>query len=179
MEVVNYELKKFIKRLSEFYPLSSEQFENTESILQEYYITINNEIEKTQQEYDFDKLMEIVKKKYSYKTIPTIPIILAALPLAVKQTNMPLPTDVGKKIVVILTKIDKETGKKTKTYQEFIVCAFESANLNMKEKFKYLREKYDDVVVRIFPKGTVIMGRDGKVFNPEKDEVEVLIPDEK
>lgn len=59
------------------------------------------------------------------------------------------------------------------------MCAFESANLNMKEKFKYLREKYDDVVVRIFPKGTVIMGRDGKVFNPEKDEVEVLIPDEK
>lgn len=62
MEVVNYELKKFIKRLSEFYPLSSEQFENTESILQEYYITINNEIDKTQQEYDFDKLMEIVKR---------------------------------------------------------------------------------------------------------------------
>ncbi len=175
--VINYELKKFIKRLLDFYPPDINAKLEIDNFAQEYYNTIQNAIEKSRQEYDYDALMELVKRKYTYKTTPTIPVILDLLPKAEKRKNMPRSNDEGKTFVLILSKIDKETGEIKRRYENYTIYNSGNIPYNSSQKVKEYRERFDDVKVRMFPVGTVINGREGKVIRPDKDEIEILIPE--
>lgn len=175
--MVNYELKKFIKRLFDFYPLDNNTKLEIDNFAQEYYNTIQNAIEKSKQEYDYDALMEWIKRKYTYKTTPTIPVILDLLPKAEKSRNMPRSNNEGKIFVFILSKTNKETGEIKRRYEDYVIFNGGNLNFNTSTKLKEYRERFDKVQVRIFPVGTVINGREGKVIRPDKDDIEVLLPE--
>lgn len=175
--IVNYELKKFIKRLLDFYPPDNNSKIEIENFAQEYYNTIQNAIMKSKCEYDYDVLMELVKKKYTYKTTPTIPFILDRLPNAEKRKCMPRGNDEWKLLVFILSKTNKETGEIKRRYETYTVRNSDTFYKNSTAKTKEYRECYDDVKVRMFPEGTMVTGSSGLVIRPDKDENEVLIPE--
>lgn len=175
--VINYELKKFIKRLLDFYPPDNDVKLEIDNFAQEYYNTIQAAIEKSKQEYDYDALMEWVKRKYTYKTTPTIPVILNLLPRAEKRKNMPRSNDEGKIFVIILSKIDKETGERKRRFEEYVICNGVNLQCNTTTLVKKYRERYENVQVRMFPEGTVILGAEGRVIRPDSDKIEILLPE--
>lgn len=179
---INFELKKFLKTMFEFYKVDSDQADNVENMLQEYYSTIQGVILKKGNEYDYDHLWQLIKTEYNYKTTPTIPFILDRLDKSEKSKIRVTSNDCGKELVFIYTYSDKETGEKKRTYRRYTLwdCSGARGKVNNQmETLKQLREKYEDVKVRIFPKDTNIMGEEGKVYRPDTDEVEILIPENK
>ena len=175
--VVNYELKKFLKTLFEFYKVDSDQVNNVENMLQEYYVTIQARIDKKGLEYDYEHLWELIKTEYNYKTTPTLPFILDRLDKSEKGKVAIRSNDSGKELVLILTSKDKKTGEKTRTYQRYTIWDCTGKVESQMEKLARLRKEYERVDVRIFPEDTNIMGPEGRVFRPDKDEVEILLPE--
>jgi hypothetical protein len=179
--VVNYELKKFLKKMFEFYPVDSDQADNVDNLLQEYYVTIQSHIDKKGFEYDYEHLWELIKTEYKYKTTPILPFILERLDKSEKSKTTFRSNDNGKECVFILTKINKDTGEVTRTFQQYTMWdGFSSGKGKVEshnEKYARLKKEFDKVEVRIFPDGTSIMGPEGTVFRPDREEVEILLPE--
>lgn len=171
-------VREFLGRLFSIYPMKTSDELKIQRQLNEYQVTIMKEILKNRKKYDFDKLIELIKKDYKYKTIPPIPEILKHLPKCIDD-RIYANTDEGKTIVYIISKKDPETGNITKRFESAIVCTGCGSEFNTIDRVKKLRATFYDVKVRLFPKGTTIMGREGRVYRPDLDQIEVLIPENK
>ena len=179
-ETINFELKKFLKTMFEFYKVDSYQADNIENLLQEYYSTIQGVILKHECGYDYEHLWNLIKTEYAYKTTPPIPFILDRLSKSEKSKIRITSNDCGKEIVFIYSDTDKKTGEKKRTYWRYTLVDGVGGKGKMDslmETLTKLREKYGDVKIRIFPKNTTIIGAEGKVYRPDSEGAEILIPE--
>lgn len=162
-----YELKEFLKTLNRFYPFKTKDADVIKSKLEDYKNTILNEMRKTDDKYDFDHLFNLIKKNYEYKIMPNIPFILKYLPISKVKVVRP-SNDEGKTLLFIKTR--SVDGKIERDVDEFVICNSISTGITKQsEYFKKLRQKWDDVTIRIFPEGWHFKG--DKVYPPSEDEV--------
>lgn len=73
---------QFLEKLNYFYP-SNEREEVFKERTQEYANSIIVKAHNTKQKYDYDKVFSYILQTYKYKTFPSLPDILAALPYGV------------------------------------------------------------------------------------------------
>lgn len=73
---------QFLEKLNYFYP-SNEREEVFKERTQEYANSIIFKAHNTKQKYDYDKVFSYILQTYKYKTFPSLPDILAALPYGV------------------------------------------------------------------------------------------------
>lgn len=149
----------FLKNLTDLYPVQSKNPDKIKSTLQEYINTLTSEAYKYKDGVDFEKLFNLIKKNYRYKTIPSIPFIIDYMEKC-KNIKEYRKADEYKVFVLILGKTDKETGEIKYKYPESytVICGFggKSQTDIIREKRKF----YDIVKPRLMPKGTVIFKKD-------------------
>lgn len=147
----------FLKQLNEFFPINeSENKMNNRFKL--YGEIIQGEIQKKGKDYDFKKVIQHLVKNYKYKTFPSMPEILDALPYGEKLPTYNPSVNEGCLLVVTLP-----SGY---TY-EFTVSSIGKPIKQLEEDIK---RKFGDCTYKLYPKGTVII--QGKVFYPEEEKKE-------
>jgi hypothetical protein len=163
------ELKEFLKSLNRFFPFKTKDENVIKSRLEDYKTTILSEMRKTDDKYDFDHLFNIIKKHYEYTNMPNIPFILKYLKCAKIQLVKPACEDDGKTLIIIKSR--KKNDVIETDLEEYIICSNISGVTNKNSRLAKLRESWDSVSVRIFPKGWFKMG--DKVYPPSEDETSV------
>ncbi len=143
----------FLRQLAEYFPLNETE-DKINNRFKLYSEIIEGEIQKTGKEYDFKKVIHYLVKNYKYKTFPSMPDILDALPFGEVYRYSKCVNE-GSLLIVTLP-----TG-----YQyEFTIS---SIGKPIKQLEADIKRKFGECTYQIYPKGTVIIG--DKVFLPEKE----------
>lgn len=72
----------FLRELELFYPMNASE-EKTAKLISSYAEIIQGEMLKTKEKYDFNKVISYIQRNYRYKTFPSLPDILDALPIGI------------------------------------------------------------------------------------------------
>lgn len=140
---------EFLEELNTHFPIKED---NKKQVFIRYADIIKIEIHKLKKAYDYEKLLNSILREYTFKTFPPIALILRHIPVGVINS---LPVKEGETIVMITP---------DNRIYDFIITGYGSSILNMK---KYLKEKYTDIMIYQFPKGTTILNNRALVPNPD------------
>ena len=72
----------FLRELELFYPMGAGEAK-TEKMITSYAEIIQRETLKTGERYDFEKVIRHLQRTYRYKSFPSLPDILEALPIGI------------------------------------------------------------------------------------------------
>lgn len=140
---------EFLEELSIHFPIKED---NKKQVFIRYADIIKIEIHKLKKAYDYEKLLNAILREYTFKTFPPIALILRHISAGVIDS---LPAKEGETVVMITP---------DNRIYDFIVTGYGSNILNIKN---YLKEKYTDVIIYQFPKGTTILNNRALVPNPD------------
>ena len=157
------QLDEFLCRLFEFYPIDNE--DKLKFQMAEYRDSLLSESRKINGNVDFERLYNLIKHEYKYKTVPTIPFIIDLMPCCLERKVYNVQNE-GKTVMVI-TK-----GNKGYIVTDFVVtsCKNKLGDIISQERSRY---GADNVEVKMFPQGWFHLGN--KAYPPTDDESDPVI----
>ena len=72
----------FLRELEIFYPMGASE-EKVEKCISSYAEIIQRETLKTGEKYDYEKILRHIQRNYRYKSFPSLPDIIDALPIGI------------------------------------------------------------------------------------------------
>lgn len=143
-------LQEMLEELLRFYPIKDRSKNDIAQDMVTYRELILEYVYSSNERYDWEKCLKYIQTHRIYKTFPSIPDILEALPYSLQQKKVQKCVDEGSLLVVTLP-----SGY---TY-EFTVSGIGRSIEDIKADIK---RKFGQCEYKFYPKGTVIIG--SKVF---------------
>lgn len=146
-------LQEMLEELLRFYPINNRKEDDIAQDLVTYRELILEQVHKSNEEYDWTKCLKYIQTHRVYKTFPSIPDILEALPHSfVDKKYQPSPNE-GALLVVTLPN----------GYQyKFTVSG---RGKTFKQIENDIKRKFGECTFKFYPKGTIII--DDKILNNE------------
>lgn len=138
-------LFEFLRDLESFYPLNESE-EKVNKRLSSYVDILEGEILKSGKSYDYAKILKHIQMNYRYKQFPSLPDILDFMNVGeIRETTT--CEDDGCLVVI--------------TMPNGVMYPFEIASFGkpIDEVKKQIVEKYGNVQVKTYPKGSVLIGK--------------------
>lgn len=139
-------LFEFLRNLEAFYPLNESE-DKVNKRLSSYVDILEGEIVKSGKKYNYDKVLKYIQMNYRYKQFPSLPDILEFM-VQGEVKEIAECKDEGCLVVVTMP-----NGVK----YPFEVAPF---GKSVEEIKKHVISNYGNVEVRIYPKGTLLIGNE-------------------
>lgn len=153
----------FVCKIFNDYNYNGSQWE-IDTQIDSYYNMLKSKEEETGKEYDYDKMYSLIEREYKYKTVPAKTDLLKWQKRCVKN-NYDSSQD-GKLLLFLCYKKytylcylpEFATFYHLAECREYIVSNTESTQSTDKQIIKKLKQIYDDVEVKIYKKGSALIG---------------------
>jgi hypothetical protein len=141
-------LQDMLSELLRFYPITNRKDEDIAKDMITYHECILENVYKSNQKYDWEKCLKYILTHRIYKTFPSIPEILEALPYSLKKEKAKSESCADEGFLLVVTLPNGYT-------YHFTVS---STGKPMSEVKSGLEKKFGQCSYKIYPKGTLIIG---------------------
>ena len=137
---------EFVRELAFFFPLSGTD-EHKNKVFDSYVENLEGICITNKCEYDWKKVLQAIQKTYTYSKFPPLADIIKCLPEGKMFKPYQECKDEGSLVLITLP---------TGIQYNFIVSGIGRSLSTIKQE---IVDKYGDCKVKIFPKGTMIIGK--------------------